>query len=76
MFCCLLKWGFINVNCKDYVVINFDVLNCFEDGVEVIFVVLVEVGIVKNEKVGIKVLVNGELNKKLIVKVVKFFKVV
>lgn len=55
---------------------NLDILNCFEDGIEVIFVVLKEVGIVKNEKVGIKVFVDGELMKKLIVKVVKFLKLV
>jgi len=51
-----------------------NVLNRFEDGAEVTPVALVEAGIVKNEKAGIKVLANGELNKKLTVKAAKFSK--
>ena len=70
----LPKRGFTNVNRKDYAVINLDVLNRFEDGAEVTPVALVEAGIVKNEKAGIKVLANGELNKKLTVKAAKFSK--
>ena len=70
----LPKRGFTNVNRKDYAVINLDVLNRFEDGAEVTPVALVETGIVKNEKAGIKVLANGELNKKLTVKAAKFSK--
>ena len=52
----LPKRGFTNVNRKEYAVINLDVLNRFEDGTEVTPVALVEAGIVKNEKAGIKVL--------------------
>lgn len=70
----LPKRGFTNVNRKDYAVINLDVLNRFEDGAEVTPVALVEAGIVKNEKSGIKVLANGELTKKLTVKAAKFSK--
>lgn len=70
----LPKRGFTNVNRKDYAVINLDVLNHFEDGAEVTPVTLVEAGIVKNEKAGIKVLANGDLNKKLTVKAAKFSK--
>lgn len=70
----LPKRGFTNVNRKEYAVINLDVLNRFEDGTEVTPVALVEAGIVKNEKAGIKVLANGELNKKLTVKAAKFSK--
>ncbi len=62
----LPKRGFTNVNRKDYAVINLDVLNRFEDGAEVTPVALVEAGI--------KVLANGELNKKLTVKAAKFSK--
>jgi len=70
----LPKRGFTNVNRKEYAVINLDVLNRFEDGTEVTPVALVEAGIVKNEKAGIKVLGNGSLDKKLTVKAVKFSK--
>lgn len=68
----LPKRGFTNVNRKEYAVINLDVLNRFDDGAEVTPVALVEAGIVKNEKAGIKVLAKGELNKKLTVKATKF----
>ncbi|MBO0431016.1 50S ribosomal protein L15 [Enterococcus sp. DIV0660C] len=70
----LPKRGFTNVNRKEYAVINLDILNRFEDGAEVTPVALVEAGIVKNEKAGIKVLANGELTKKLTVKAAKFSK--
>ena len=53
---------------------NLDQLNAFEDGAEVTPVVLVESGIVKAEKSGIKILGNGELTKKLTVKAAKFSK--
>ena len=62
------------MNRKEYAVINLDVLNRFEDGTEVTPVALVEAGIVKNEKAGIKVLGNGSLDKKLTVKAAKFSK--
>ena len=51
-----------------------DILNRFEDGTEVTPLTLVEAGIVKDEKSGIKVLGNGELTKKLTVKAAKFSK--
>ena len=70
----LPKRGFTNANRKEYAVINLDVLNRFEDGTEVTPVALVEAGIVKNEKAGIKVLGNGSLDKKLTVKAAKFSK--
>lgn len=70
----LPKRGFTNVNRKEYAVINLDVLNRYEDGTEVTPVALVEAGIVKNEKAGIKVLGNGSLDKKLTVKAAKFSK--
>ncbi|KAF1304397.1 50S ribosomal protein L15 [Enterococcus saccharolyticus] len=70
----LPKRGFTNINRKEYAVVNLDALNRFEDGTEVTPVTLVEAGIVKNEKSGIKVLGNGELTKKLNVKAAKFSK--
>ena len=54
-------------------VANYDAV-IYEDGAEVTPVVLVETGIVKAEKSGIKILGNGELTKKLTVEAVKFSK--
>lgn len=70
----LPKRGFTNINRKEYTIINLDVLNHFDDGFEVTPVALVDAGIVKNEKSGIKVLANGELTKRLTVKAAKFSK--
>ena len=60
----LPKRGFQNINRKEYAVVNLETLNRFEDGQEVTAAVLVEAGIVKNEKDGIKVLANGKLERK------------
>ncbi len=68
----LPKRGFTNINRKEYAIVNIDELNRFEDGTEVTPTTLIEAGIVKDEKSGIKVLGNGELNKKLTVKAAKF----
>lgn len=68
----LPKRGFQNINRKEYAVVNLETLNRFEDGQEVSAAVLVEAGIVKNEKDGIKVLANGKLERKLTVKANKF----
>jgi len=70
----LPKRGFLNINRKEYAIVNLDQLNAFEDGAEVTPVVLIEAGIVKAEKSGIKILGNGELTKKLTVKAAKFSK--
>ena len=65
----LPKRGFTNINSKDIVGINVELLNAFDDGAEVTVAALVEKGIVKNPKDGVKILGNGELTKKLDVKV-------
>lgn len=70
----LPKRGFTNINRKEYAVVNLDALNQFEDGTEVTPTVLVEAGVVKNGKSGVKVLANGEITKKLTVKATKFSK--
>ena len=64
----LPKRGFTNRNSKEIIAINVDVLNRFEDGAEVTVDTLIESGIVKDPKDGIKILANGELTKKLTVK--------
>lgn len=74
LFMRLPKRGFTNINRKDYAIVNLDVLNRFEDGTEVTPTALIEAGIVKDAKSGIKILGNGELTKKLTVKAAKFSK--
>ncbi|MGX9136437.1 50S ribosomal protein L15 [Rummeliibacillus sp. JY-2-4R] len=68
----LPKRGFTNINRKEYAIVNLDVLNRFEEGTEITPALLVETGVVGNEKAGIKVLGNGSLDKKLSVKAHKF----
>ena len=65
----LPKRGFNNRNSKEIVGINVDVLNRFEDGAVVTVETLIEAGIVKNPRDGVKILGNGDLTKKLDVKV-------
>lgn len=64
----LPKRGFYNKFGKDYVEINVSVLNRFEDGTVVEPVMLIEEGIVKNVRDGIRILGNGELTKNLLFK--------
>ena len=69
----LPKRGFSNAMFKKtYSVINVSDLNKFEDGTEVTPELLKEMGIVKKELCGVKVLGNGSLDKKLTVKANKF----
>ncbi|MEK5059393.1 50S ribosomal protein L15 [Paenibacillus shunpengii] len=68
----LPKRGFVNPTRKEYAVVNIEDLNSFEAGTEVTPEVLVETGIVKNTKSGIKILGNGEVTVKLTVKANKF----
>jgi len=68
------KRGFTCINHKDIVAINVSVLDRFEDGAEVAVDTLVECGIVKNPRDGVKILGNGELTKKLTVKANAFSK--
>ena len=65
----LPKRGFKCINHKEIVAVNLDVLNRFEDGAVVTVESLVEAGIVKNPRDGVKILGNGELTKKLTVRV-------
>ena len=68
----LPKRGFTNRNIKEIVAINLSVLERFEDGATVDVNALVEAGVVKNPRDGVKILGNGELTKKLNVKVDAF----
>ena len=63
------KRGFTCPSSKEIVGINLGALNdMFEDGSVVDVDALIESGIVKNPKDGVKILGNGELTKKLTVK--------
>ena len=68
----LPKRGFTNINSKEIVAINVGTLNAFDEGAVVTVEALVEKGIIKNPKDGVKILGNGELTKKLEVKVNAF----
>ena len=70
----LPKRGFNNKWAKEYAEINVKDLNKFDDGATVDAAALMEKGIVKKALDGIKVLGNGELEKKLTVKAAKFSK--
>ncbi|PLS10313.1 50S ribosomal protein L15 [Neobacillus cucumis] len=68
----LPKRGFTNISRKEYAVVNLDALNRFEEGTEVTPELLIETGVVSNEKAGIKILAKGNVEKKLTVKAHKF----
>lgn len=63
----LPKRGFKNIFAKVYAEVNVETLNRFEDGATVDAVALVEEGVIKNVRDGIRILGNGELTKKLTV---------
>lgn len=69
----LPKRGFSNAKFKvEYATINLDVLNRFDNGSTVTPELLKEMGLLKNQLDGVKVLGNGKLEKKLIVRANKF----
>lgn len=69
----LPKRGFSNADFKiRYATINVSDLNRFEDGTTVSPELLKEIGMIKNQLDGIKVLGNGTLSKKLTVRAHKF----
>lgn len=72
----LPKRGFSNALFKTrYATINLSDLNKFEDGAVITPELLKEMGLVKKQLDGIKVLGNGTLEKKVIVKAHKFSEV-
>ena len=60
----LPKRGFTNIFRTEYVAVNVDRLNIFEDGMTVTPVELIEAGIIKNVLDGVKILGDGELTVK------------
>ena len=67
------KREFTNYTRKEYAVVNTEQLNRFENGTEVTIELLQNCGLVKDLK-SVKVLGDGELEKKLVVKANKFSK--
>ena len=70
----LPKRGFTNIWAKELAIVNVSDLNCFEAGTEITPEMLKEAGIVKQLLDGVKVLGNGKLEKKVVVKAQKFSK--
>lgn len=72
----LPKRGFKNINRKIYETINVETLNAFEDGTEITPELLFANKFLNGNKAeaGVKILGDGELNKKLTVKAHKFTK--
>ena len=68
----ITKRGFTNRNSKDIVGINVSAFEVFEDGAVVTVETLLETGIIKNPRDGVKILGYGEITKKLTVKVNAF----
>ncbi len=66
------KRGFNNIFAKEFVSVNVNSLNAFEDGAVVDAAALIEKGIIKKEYDGVKILGNGEITKKLTVKATAF----
>ncbi len=70
----LPKRGFTSKNRKEYSIVNLDNLNQFDEGTEVTPEMLLETGVVRKIKTGVKVLGKGSVDRKLTVKAHKFSK--
>lgn len=68
------KRGFTNFTRVEYAIVNVGQLARFDEGTEVTPELLIEVGMVRKELDGIKILGVGTLDKKLVVKAHKFSK--
>lgn len=68
----LPKRGFTNRNTKEIIAINVSALERFENDAVVTVESLMDIGIIKNPRDGVKILGDGELTKKLTVKVNAF----
>lgn len=68
------KRGFTNIWRKEYEIVNVENLNRFDNGTVVTPELLVEVGMVKQIKDGVKILGNGKLERELTVQAQKFTK--
>ncbi|MGE5390420.1 MAG: 50S ribosomal protein L15 [Deltaproteobacteria bacterium] len=67
----LPKRGFTNIFKKEYAIVNVKDLNVFENGSEITPEVLLEAGVISKILSGVKLLGDGDLQKKLTLKVHK-----
>ena len=65
---------FNNIFKKEYAIVNLDTLNKFSDDTVVTPELLKSLGLVKKMKAGVKILGNGELERRLTVKAHRFSK--
>ena len=70
----LPKRGFANIFREEFAVVNIEDLNRFAEGSEVTPEVLFAEGVTRPQPAGVKILGNGELNRKLVVKAQAFSK--
>ena len=70
----LPKRGFTNFNRKEYAIVNVETLNKYDDGTVVNAALLLEDRVIRKKLCGLKVLGDGELEKKLTVQAAKFSK--
>lgn len=68
----LPKFGFNNINRKEYAIVNLDALNKFDNGTVVTPTLLIEAGVISKELNGVKILGRGKVEKTLTVKAHKF----
>lgn len=59
------KFGFKNINRKEFAVVKLERLNVFKDGDKVSLTDLIEKGLVKKTLAGVKILAGGKLERKL-----------
>ena len=65
----LPKRGFTNINSRKYVTVDLAALNSrFEDGAVITVEAILESGLVKHPRDGVKVLGNGDVTKKFTLK--------
>ena len=74
LFMRLPKRGFTNFNRLEYAIVNVEQLNKFDEGATVTPKELKELGLIKKELDGVKILGNGKLEKAITVKAHKFSK--
>jgi large subunit ribosomal protein L15 len=65
------KRGFTNIFRKEYAIVNVQDLNCFDDGSIVTIELLQQAGLINKVNTGVKILGDGELEKRLTVQVHK-----
>lgn len=68
----LPKRGFTNIFAKEYVTVNVEVFEKFDENTEITAELLKEAGVISKVKDGIKILGRGEVTKPFMVKAAKF----